>query len=149
LANCFGELLGELLGELHGEAPDSADPTLTRPPTGGTADLAPGAGAWAGYDAVPQPRARPRGLHGRDGGNFPRRLRHRAGAAEVVEWPAGRAALGRTGLVVLTLPLVLPAQFTLAFDLARASNPKHVYLDGRTAAYASAPAARASNWPSH
>jgi hypothetical protein len=74
-------------------------------------------------------------------GNFPRRLRHRAGAAEVVEWPAGRwlRSVGRD-LVVLTLPLVLPAQFTLAFDLARASNPKHVYLDGRTAAYASAPA---------
>jgi hypothetical protein len=70
-------------------------------------------------------------------GNFPRRLTHKTGGAEVVEWQ-GRRWLSSSGqdAFVITLPEVLPKQFTMEFDLAGAGNGMELFFDGRSAPYA-------------
>jgi outer membrane protein OmpA-like peptidoglycan-associated protein len=100
----------------------------------------PGEGAWANYDFVPGTRV----LFADDFtqetvGNFPRRLTHKTGSAEVVEWQGRRwLQSGGQDAVVITLPEVLPQQFTMEFDLAGAGNGLQLYFDGRSAPYAGA-----------
>jgi outer membrane protein OmpA-like peptidoglycan-associated protein len=95
----------------------------------------PGEGAWTNYDFVPGNRV----LFADDFtaetvGNFPRRLTHKAGAAEVVEWQGKRwlSSAGQDAFVI-NLPEVLPQQFTMEFDLAGAGNGMVLYFDGRSA----------------
>jgi outer membrane protein OmpA-like peptidoglycan-associated protein len=71
----------------------------------------PGEGAWTNYDFIPGTRV----LFADDFtqetvGNFPRRLAHKGGAAEVVEWAGPPLALvGRQDAFVLTLPSAPPS----------------------------------------
>jgi hypothetical protein len=95
----------------------------------------PGEGAWANYDFVPGSRVLfADDFTGETVGNFPRRLTHKGGAAEVVEWQ-GRRWLSSAGqdAFVINLPEVLPQQFTMEFDLAGAGNGMVLYFDGRSA----------------
>jgi outer membrane protein OmpA-like peptidoglycan-associated protein len=108
-------------------------------PAGAAKAVRPGEGAWANYDFVPGSRV----LFADDFtqetvGNFPRRLTHKTGAAEVVEWQ-GRRWLSSSGqdAFVITLPEVLPQQFTMEFDLAGAGNGMELFFDGRSASYES------------
>jgi hypothetical protein len=101
----------------------------------GAASVRPGQGAWANYDFVPGSRV----LFADDFtqetvGNFPRRLTHKGGAAEVVEWQGKRwlSSAGQDAFVI-NLPEVLPQQFTMEFDLAGAGNGMVLYFDGRSA----------------
>jgi outer membrane protein OmpA-like peptidoglycan-associated protein len=111
-------------------------------PATGARAVRPGEGAWANYDFVPGARVLfADDFTGETVGNFPRRLAHKTGAAEVVEWQGRRwLSSGGQDAVVITLPEALPQQFTLEFDLAGAGNPMELYFDGRPAPYASAPA---------
>ena len=120
---------GAAAGEVAGPAAAAA---------GAAKAVRPGEGAWANYDFVPGSRV----LFADDFtaetvGNFPRRLTHKSGASEVVEWQGRRwLSSGGDGAFVINLPEVLPQQFTLEFDLAGSGNAMEVIFDGKSDRYA-------------
>jgi outer membrane protein OmpA-like peptidoglycan-associated protein len=132
-----GEKVTGLVGA-PGSKTSASSGTVSAAPAGAAGAAAtprPGEGAWANYDFVPGSRV----LFADDFtaetvGNFPRRLTHKGGAAEVVEWQ-GRRWLSSAGqdAFVINLPEVLPQQFTMEFDLTGAGNGMVVYFDGRSA----------------
>jgi len=108
---------------------DSANAVNSAVTTSGAGDVSsvsvkPGEGAWANYDFVPGDRMLFADDFSADRvGNFPQRLKFKAGNMEVVEWQGARW-LSDDGQGVLSIPLpeVLPQRFTMEFELAGSGN---------------------------
>jgi OmpA-OmpF porin, OOP family len=93
-----------------------------------------GAGAWANYDFVPGERVLFAEDFARDRvGNFPQRLELVTGSSEVVEWQ-GRRWLRINDHTVFKVPLpeVLPARFTIEFDVPVPWQGMAVYAEAFT-----------------
>lgn len=88
------------------------------------AAVKPGEGAWANYDFIPGDRM----LFAEDFsadrvGNFPQRLKFKAGNMEVVEWQGARwLSDDGQGVFFIQLPETLPQRFTMEFELAGSGN---------------------------
>jgi len=81
----------------------------------------PGEGAWANFDFVPGNKVLFADDFARDRvGNFPQRLELVSGTLEAVDWQRGRWLRGVSDGARFDVPLsqVLPARFTIEFDIA-------------------------------
>ena len=103
-------------------AVNAADATAGGSSTGPA--VRPGEGAWANYDFIPGERMLFADDFSADRvGNFPQRLKFKAGNMEIVEWQGARwLSDDDQGVLSIPLPEVLPQRFTMEFELAGSGN---------------------------